>query len=87
MTRSERAKKARQSSVFDKYEGKAREVLESLIDKYTDAGILAIDGIEDLQVSPFTEYGTPMEIVLYFGGRDQYLTAVREVQNELYSTV
>ncbi|MBI3274125.1 MAG: hypothetical protein HYZ69_03195 [Candidatus Colwellbacteria bacterium] len=54
--------------------------------KYADQGITAIDDIGDLQVSPFDAFGTPVEIVDgIFGGREKYLTAVKEIQNALYT--
>ena len=86
MTRSERVKKARANDYFAKYEGKAREIIELLLEKYTDQGITAIDDIGDLQVSPFTNFGTPIEIVEdIFCGREQYLEVVRQIEYSLYT--
>ena len=87
LTRSERAANVRKRNYFAKYEGKARQVLEALLDKYADQGSVAIDDIGDLEVSPFTEIGTPVEIVNeIFGGREQYLAALKELQATLYAT-
>lgn len=86
MTRGERVKKAQTSDYFTKYEGKAKEIIDLLLAKYADQGITAIDGIEDLIVSPFTEFGTPIEIVEeIFGGRDQYMEVIRNIESSLYS--
>src|SRR5258708_6422120 len=85
LTRQERADNVKKQNYFAKYEGKAREVIDALIEKYADAGITAIDSIDDLQVSPFTKFGTPFEIVnVIFGGREKYLTAVKEIEISLY---
>lgn len=85
LTRSERLKKVRTSDYFAKYEGKAREIIDHLLDKYAVNGITAIDDIGDLQVSPFTAYGTPFEIVEeIFGGRGRYLEAIKELQAIIY---
>lgn len=87
LTRSERAANVRKQNYFVKYEGRARQVLEALLDKYADQGSIAIDDIGDLEVSPFTEFGTPVEIVNdIFGGREEYLAALRELQATLYAT-
>lgn len=87
LTRRERARQVKESNIFDKYEGKAREVINLLIEKYADAGITAIDDIGDLQVSPFSQYGTVIEIVNdIFGGKDNYLEVIAEIQNNLYKT-
>ncbi|MCX6757773.1 MAG: DEAD/DEAH box helicase family protein [Candidatus Nomurabacteria bacterium] len=86
MTRSERVKKVHANDYFGKYEGKAREIIDLLLTKYTDQGITAIDGIEDLMVSPFTDYGTPIEIVEdIFGGRESYMEVIKNIENSLYS--
>lgn len=86
LTRSERAEKARKKDYFTKYEGKAREVINALLAKYADEGITAIDDIGDLQVSPFDQFGTPIQIVNnIFGGREKYLTAIQEIQYALYA--
>ncbi len=86
MTRSERIKKVKSNDYFAKYEGQAKEIVDLLFEKYVDQGITAIDGIEDLVVSPFTNFGTPHEIVLgIFGGRDYYMEMIHEIQSSLYA--
>jgi type I restriction enzyme R subunit len=86
LTRSERLKNVKSKSYFEKYEGKAREIIDLLLAKYADQGITAIDDIGDLQVSPFTSYGTPVEIVNdIFGGREQYMEIIRNIENALYA--
>ncbi len=86
LTRSERVKKARANDYFAKYEGQAREIIDLLLEKYTDQGITAIDDIGDLMVSPFTDFGTPIEIVEdIFGGREAYLEIIRQIEGSLYS--
>ncbi len=86
MTRSERVKKAESNNYFSKYEGQAKEIINLLLAKYADQGITAIDGIEDLIISPFTQFGTPVEIVEgIFGGREQYIDVIRNIESSLYS--
>ena len=85
LARSERVKKIREDDYFAKYEGKAREIIDLLLTKYSDEGITAIDDIGDLIVSPFTDYGTPIEIVEgIFGGREQYLEMILSIESRLY---
>jgi type I restriction enzyme R subunit len=85
LTRSERAKKVKQDHILSTYQGQARQILETLLDKYAEEGSLAIDDIGDLEVQPFTQYGTPVEIVNdLFGGKQNYLKALKELQKELY---
>jgi len=86
LTRSERVKNARSHDYFAKYEGKAREIIDLLLTKYADQGITAIDDIGGLTVSPFTEFGTPMQIVEnIFGGKEAYLEIIKNIEHALYS--
>jgi type I restriction enzyme, R subunit len=85
LTRKERAENVKRKDYFAKYEGKAREVINALLEKYEDMGITAIDDIGDLQVSPFTDFGTPVQIVNeIFGGREEYMKMIGLIQRELY---
>jgi type I restriction enzyme R subunit len=35
-------------------------------------------------VPPIDRFGTPIEIVNLFGGKDQYIKVLNELENELY---
>jgi len=58
--------------------------LEKLLDKYADEGIENIESLEVLKVQPFNEIGSPLEIIKLFGGKEQYLNAIAELEHELY---
>lgn len=85
LTRRERANKVKKRDIFGRYEAKARAVLEALLEKYADAGILSLESLEILKVDPFHKFGTPVEIVNLFGGKSGYLKALRELETELYA--
>jgi type I restriction enzyme R subunit len=85
--RLERAEAVRRSNYLNKYQGKAREVLESLLDKYQDTGINSVEDIEVLKVDPLRGYGAPLEIVSWFGGAEGYKTAVHELEQKIYEEV
>ncbi len=70
---------------FTKYGELARRVLEALLDKYADAGVGQIEEAQVLTVAPFTQFGTPLEIVRIFGGTAQYQEAIRDLKRSLYS--
>ena len=84
LTRQERAANVRKRDVFTKYGEQAREVLAALLDKYADQGLGSMGEIEVLKLDPFPELGTPIELVRRFGGRDQYIAALREIDAALY---
>ena len=84
LTRKERAEQVKKRNVFGKYGDQARAVLEALLQKYADSGITNVESLEILKVDPLTAFGTPVEIVKLFGGRDGYLAAIRELETALY---
>jgi type I restriction enzyme R subunit len=84
LTRRQRAEKVRKRNVFAKYGEKARAVLNALLDKYSDAGIKSVESLEILKVDPLSGFGTPIEIVAFFGGKQNYLRAIRELETQLY---
>jgi type I restriction enzyme R subunit len=84
LTRRERASRVRKRNYFGKYGEQARRVLEALLDKYADEGVEHIEGLEVLKVRPLDEFGSPLEIVKAFGGKQQYEEAVRELEAKLY---
>lgn len=85
LTRKERAENVRKRNYWTKYGDKARAVLDALLDKYAQTGIEEIEDMKVLTVDPIKEIGTPAEIVKLFGGKPQYLQAIRELENEIYS--
>lgn len=87
LTRSQRAKVVRKGDYFDQYGDQAKKVLEALLDKYADEGIENIEDMKVLQVNPFDTFGSPLEIVKLFGGKQQYLKALNGLEQEIYRTV
>jgi type I restriction enzyme R subunit len=85
LTRHERAEAVRKRDVFTKYGDLARAVLDALLDKYADGGLIDVQDPAILRVQPLSDLGTPMELVRRFGGRDGYITAVRELEAALYA--
>jgi len=86
LTRKERANNVKKRNYFTKYGEQARKVLETLLDKYADEGLANIESMEVLKVQPFTEYGSPIEIIKQFGSKAKYQEAVKELEQELYKT-
>ena len=84
MSRRERANNVKKRNYFAKYEGKAREVLEALLDKYADYGILNLEDSDILDTAPFNKIGKPQKIVKLFGGLDKFEQALKELENEIY---
>ena len=84
LTRRERAERVRKRNYFAKYGEQARAVMEALLDQYADQGLEPVESPNALKVAPFSRLGTPVELVRAFGGRPNYLAAVRELETQLY---
>ena len=87
LTRRERAENVRKRDVFTKYGPQARAVLDALLAKYADEGVLNLDDTNVLKIAPFTTLGTPVQLIKAFGGRDGFERAVHELQSALYQEV
>ncbi len=86
LTRKERAENVKKRNYFTKYGEQAKKVMENLLDKYADEGIDDIESMEVLKVKPFTDFGSPVEIIGAFGSKKKYLDAIHELETELYKT-
>ena len=82
--RKTRAEKVRHGRFINQHQGKAREVLEALVDKYESTNLKAIEERGILKVQPLDSFGTPIEIANLFGGIDGYEEAVGRLAGELY---
>ena len=85
LTRKERVNNVKKRNYFTKYGDKARKIIDALLDKYSDEGIENLESITVLKVNPFREFGTPIEIISYFGGKEKYSQALKELKEQLYA--
>ena len=84
LTRRERADNVKKRDFLSRYSGDARKVLEGLLEKYKDTGIYEIEKTDILKLDPFARIGKPSKIAGLFGGKSGYLSALRELERELY---
>ena len=85
LTRKERADNVKKRNYFTKYGAEARAVLEALLEKYADEGVLTIESPKVLKLNPFDKMGTPVEIINdVFGGKANYESALQEMEHELF---
>ncbi|MCL4154320.1 UNVERIFIED_CONTAM: hypothetical protein GTU68_046852 [Idotea baltica] len=86
LTRRERANNVKKRNYFSKYGDQTRQVLEALLDKYTDQGIEEIETLKVLQLDPFRKMGTPKQLIKLFGTKRGFLNAIENLENYIYST-
>ncbi|MEG4024470.1 EcoAI/FtnUII family type I restriction enzme subunit R [Microcoleus sp. S13C4] len=84
LTRRERAENVRKRDYFTQYGPQAQAVLDALLEKYATDGIENIEELSVLKLEPLKQFGSPGEIVKRFGGKPQYVSALRELMSELY---
>ncbi len=85
LTRRERADNVRKQDIFNRYSEQARIVLDALLNKYADEGVLNLDDARVLKIPPLNTLGTPKQLVDAFGGKTGFESAVHEMQSALYS--
>lgn len=86
LTRKERANNVKKRNYFTKYGDKAQMVLNSLLDKYAEDGLLTIENTEVLKLDPLNNLGTPIELIKAFGSKQVYIEALKELETQLYNT-
>ncbi|CAM3934604.1 DEAD/DEAH box helicase family protein [Mycobacterium senriense] len=80
-TRVDRARRVRKehADFFAAFQPAAREVLDFLLEKYAEYGISELEDPAVLQVQPFSNLGTPVEIARRFGS----VAELRDAQAKL----
>jgi len=84
LTRRERAESVKKRDVFTKYGPQAKAVLEALLDKYADEGVMNLDDLGVLKIAPFSGMGSVVELVRAFGGKPGFEQAVHDLQSAIY---
>ena len=84
LTRRERAENVKKRDIFHRYGPKAQQVLDALLDKYMNEGISQLENRRVLTLDPFRQMGSPANIARLFGGNQQYIEAVKELEQEIY---
>jgi type I restriction enzyme R subunit len=84
LSRRERAENVKKRDVFTKYAPQARAVLDALLAKYADEGVLNLDDTNVLRIPPLSTLGTPVQLIRAFGDRRGFEKAVHELQSALY---
>lgn len=85
LTRAERVKNVKKRGYLYKYDETCQQVLDALLHKYMDEGVLSLQDTALLSIEPFKQIDSPMNIAKLFGGKQAYLEAVRALQEEIYT--
>lgn len=86
-TRRERTQrlKTERKDFFEQFGPEAKQVLEELLDKYTEHGTAQFVLPDVLELPPLNQHGNVIQIAHYFGGEDKLVEAVHKLQTLLYA--
>jgi type I restriction enzyme R subunit len=86
-SRRERAEAVRREhrEFLETYGSQARQVLDYLLDKYTDHGVAQLTDLHILEMPDVPVKGTILEIAEVFGGVETLKEATRQLQDLLYA--
>ena len=85
LTRKERIEGVQKRNYLSKYEGQARKVIEGLMEKYSEVGVINIENPQILSLNPFAQIAKRPRIMKgIFKSPDDYNRAVKELEDELY---
>ena len=59
-------------------------MLEALLQKYQDQGVIDLGDPRILQIPPFDAMGTPVQLIKEFGTRADFCSRCNELQSALY---
>ena len=76
----------RKRDIFTKYGPQARAVLDALLTKYCDEGVLNLEDPKVLHIPPLSQMGT-LQLIRQFGSRADFDQAVHQLQNAIYEEV
>lgn len=86
LTKKERIDQVKKRGYLHQYSSAAEQVLAALLDKYADVGISELEDVRVLTNEPFVQFGSPVKIISLFGGKNEYLAAVKALRDVIYET-
>ena len=58
-------------------------MLDALLEKYRDEGVLNLDDANVLKIAPFSAMGSVVQLIKAFGGKEGFEKAVHELQDAI----
>lgn len=85
LTRQERINNVKKRNCFAKYGGEAKRIIDALLDKYAETGVVNIEDSKILEVPEFSKFGRKAKIMRLFNGLKGYEEAIQEIETEIYN--
>ena len=84
LTKEQRAEKAKASSAYSLLSPDRQKIIDELLKKYTKNGADSLENLETLKTPSMKQFGTPLEIIDKFNGKESYLNNIRAIIDKLY---
>ena len=84
LTKEQRVTKAKNSPTFALLELESQKIINELLKKYTNNGADSLENLETLKTPSMEKFGTPLEILNKFNGKEKYIEIIRQILGELY---
>ena len=83
----EHAANVKKRGYLYKYSEACQKVLFALLEKYQNGGISELENLQVLRNAPFSTFGSLATIVRLFGGKSEYLNAVKQLKKFICEAV
>ena len=83
--KEDRVEKVKNSEKIKEYNDSQRNVIDEILNIYQNKGVIELENIRLLEIKNFNKYGGLVPIVNLFGGKDRYLSMIKDVKKLLYS--
>ena len=85
LTRQERINHVKKRNCFTKYGTEAKRIIDALLDKYAETGVVDIEDTKILEIPAFAQFGRKAKIMRLFNGLKGYEDAIQEIETEIYN--
>lgn len=85
LTRQERINNVKKRNCFAKYGDEAKRIIDALLDKYAETGVVNIEDNKILDVPEFSKFGRKAKIMRLFNGLKGYEQTIQEIETEIYN--
>lgn len=85
LTRQERINNVKKRNCFTKYGAEAKRIIDALLDKYAETGVVDIEDTKILEIPAFAQFGRKAKIMRLFNGLKGYEDAIQEIETEIYN--
>ena len=84
LTKEQRVEKTKSSSVYTLLSLDRQQIINELLKKYIKNGVDSLENLDTLKTPSMGQFGTPLEIINKFNGKNNYIKNIRAILDKLY---